>query len=87
MGFMVGAYYGGIPAASLAGKIGVGVTKAKRAAALAERMGMADRAAAIMQEAGDNVALANKMLKAEHLTDADRAARWLKATEKVTRTA
>lgn len=84
MGFMVGVYYGGIPAASLIGKIGTSVVKARRAAALMERAGMADRAAEIMQQAGKNTALAKKMLAAEKLTDADRAARWLKATDKVT---
>ena len=41
LGFMVGAYYGGIPGASLIGKAGTTGVKAARAAALAERAGAA----------------------------------------------
>ena len=41
LGFMVGAFYGGIPASSLIGKAGTAYVKSARAAALAERAGAA----------------------------------------------
>lgn len=70
-GFMVGAYYGGIPASSLIGRIGTRAVKAAREAQLARRAGMGARATDLeMRAAGDKELLA-RMLKEARLTDTD----------------
>lgn len=54
-GFMVGAFYGGIPASSLIGKIGTRAVKRARNAALAEGTGIAERFAGLTEGYADDV--------------------------------
>ena len=83
LGFMVGAFYGGIPASKAIGAIGVRSVKAARAASLAERQGMAARIGELTAEYGDDVVGLNKALSAEHLTEAERGKRILEGFDRV----
>lgn len=83
LGFMVGAFYGGIPASSLIGKAGTAAVKSARAASLAERAGMARRVRELTARYGDDVVGLNKALAAEHLTEAERGKRILEGFNKV----
>lgn len=77
-GFMVGAYYGGIPAASLLGKVGQTAAKTAKAAQEAKMAGMAARAARLEKEAAGDKELLTKLLGEARLTDSDfKAARTL----------
>lgn len=87
LGFMVGAFYGGIPASAAIGKIGLAATKSARAAAAAERAGMAARVADLTEEAGGDINKLNKLLSAEHLTEAERGKRILDGFDKIRNTA
>ena len=55
LGFMVGAFYGGIPAAWGIGKLGTAAVKSARAASLAERAGMAERVGQLTARYSDDV--------------------------------
>lgn len=70
-GFMVGAFYGGIPASSLIGKIGTRAVKAAREAQLARRAGMGAKAAALERQAEGDKEMLARMLKEARLTDTD----------------
>lgn len=83
LGFMVGAFYGGIPASALIGKIGTAAVKSARAASLAERAGMATRVAELTEEAGGDINKLNKLLSSEHLTEAERGKRILDGFDRV----
>lgn len=90
LGFMVGAYYGGLPVSKLAGKVGVNAVKGAREAALAERAGMAARASNIMKSveaeglsSAEYAAKTSRLLKEARLTSEDIAAQFTKASDKV----
>lgn len=70
-GFMVGAFYGGIPASSLIGKVGTRAVKAAREAQLARRAGMGAKAAALERQASGDKEMLARMLKEARLTDTD----------------
>ena len=55
LGFMVGAFYGGIPASKLIGTVGKAAVKSARAASLAERAGMASRVGELTAGYADDV--------------------------------
>lgn len=55
LGFMVGAFYGGMPAASLMGKAGTAAVRGARRAAQAEMGGIARRFGELTAEYGDDV--------------------------------
>lgn len=73
LGFMVGAFYGGIPLSKAIGSIGVDAVKAARATASAERVGMAKKIQEITEEAAKTGEDVGNLLKKAHLTDAERA--------------
>jgi len=77
-GFMVGAFYGGIPLASSLGKLGIRSVKAARNAAAAERLGMETRIAELTEKAAGDTNKLDELLKAEKLTDADKKERILR---------
>lgn len=54
-GFMVGAFYGGMPLAAGMGKIGTAFVKGVREAAVAEGMGMAERFGELTAKYGDDL--------------------------------
>lgn len=54
-GFMVGAFYGGLPASNLIGKVGTNAVKNARNAALARNMGNAKRLSELTAEYSDDV--------------------------------
>lgn len=83
LGFMVGAFYGGLPASTLIGKAGTTMVKSARAASLAERAGMARRVGELTAQYGDDIVGLNKALKAEHLTEAERGKRILEGFDKI----
>lgn len=83
LGFMVGAFYGGIPASKAIGAVGKNAVKRARNRAGAEWAGMARRTEELATQYGDDVAGLNKALKAEGLTDAEKAARFQKGLDNV----
>ena len=83
LGFMVGAFYGGIPVSKAVGAVGKAAVKGARAASLAERAGMAKRVGELAATYGDDIAGLNTALAAEHLTEAERAQRILAGFDKV----
>jgi len=83
LGFMVGAFYGGIPASTLIGKVGTAAVKGARAASLAERAGMAARVGELTAKYGDDVAGLERALAREGLTEAERGKRILEGFDKV----
>lgn len=83
MGFMVGAFYGGMPASKLIGGIGTRAVKRARNAALAERAGMARRVGELTTEYGDDVAGLERALAREGLTEAERGKRIREGFDKV----
>lgn len=82
-GFMIGAFYGGIPASSLIGKIGTQTVKTARAASLAEQAGMSARATEAARTFGKDIEGLNKWLKSNKLTDADKAARAVESMDRI----
>jgi len=74
LGFMVGAFYGGIPASSAIGKFGQAAVKGAREAQMATRQGMASRLWELRGQAartGDNL---DDLLTKAKLTEAERGA-------------
>lgn len=55
IGFMIGAYYGGVPVSKMVGGVGVKAAKAAHSAYEAEKIGMAARASKISSGFGDDV--------------------------------
>ena len=82
-GFMVGAFYGGMPAASLMGKMGIAAVKGARAASLAERAGMARRVGELTAKYGDDAVGLERALAREGLTEAERGKRILEGFDRV----
>jgi len=83
LGFMVGAFYGGIPASKLIGAVGKSAVKSARAASLAERAGMARRVGELTAEYGDDAIGLERALAREGLTEAERGKRILEGFDKV----
>ena len=83
LGFMVGAFYGGIPASKLIGAVGKFAVKSARAASLAERAGMARRVGELTAEYGDDAVGLERALAREGLTEAERGKRILEGFDKV----
>ena len=83
LGFMVGAFYGGIPASKALGALGVRGVKAARAASLAERQGMAARVGELTSQFGDDVVGLERALAREGLTEAERGKKILEGFNKV----
>lgn len=82
-GFMVGAFYGGIPAAAALGKAGTALVKSARTSALAKAAGEGQRVAEAAAKFGDDIAAYNKWLNLNKLTSADRAANYAKSLDKI----
>ena len=93
LGFMVGAFYGGIPASWAIGKVGTAAVKSARAASIAERTSMAKRARDIYREANkiDDIvkkdAFLTERLSAAGLTEAERGKKIAEGLDKVNRIA
>lgn len=86
-GFMIGAFYGGIPLSAGIGKLGVAAVKSARAASRTEQLGMAMKIKDLTAKAGGDVNKLNKMLQAEHLTEADKFKRMQDGLNRVTKMA
>lgn len=72
-GFMVGAFYGGIPLSYGAGKVGINLVKNAQKIGRAERYGMATRVRELERLAARDGLDINDLLKANKLTPAERA--------------
>lgn len=83
LGFMVGAFYGGIPASKLIGAVGKSAVRSARAASLAERAGMARRVGELTAQYGDDAIGLERALAREGLTEAERGKRILEGFDKV----
>ena len=83
LGFMVGAFYGGIPLSYGIGKIGTSMVKGARAASLAERAGMASRVGELTAQYGDDAVGLEKALAREGLTEAERGKKILEGFDKI----
>lgn len=83
LGFMVGAFYGGIPASKLIGAVGKSAVRSARAASLAERAGMARRVGELAARYGDDDIGLKIALTREGLTEAERGKRILEGFDKV----
>ena len=83
LGFMVGAYYGGIPIAKGIGKAGQWLVRTAREAQQAERLGMATALKDIRAAAGGDATKLEKMLEARHLTEAERGERLKQGLDRI----
>lgn len=83
LGFMVGAFYGGIPVSKAVGAIGKSAVRSARAASLAERAGMARRVGELTAQYGDDAIGLERALAREGLTEAERGKRILEGFDKV----
>lgn len=72
-GFMVGAFYGGIPLSYGAGKVGINLVKNAQKIGRAKRYGMATRVRELERLAARDGLDINDLLKANKLTPAERA--------------
>lgn len=80
-GFMVGAFYGGLPVSIGVGKLGQAAVKTARSAQRAKEMGMAVRASKVAEEAERLGINTEKALKAANLTEVERAAALRKSVD------
>ena len=87
LGFMVGAFYGGIPMAKGIGKIGTNAVKNARNEYQALRSGMAAGIRDARATAAGDVNEFNRLLSARHLTEAERGERLREGLEKINKIA
>lgn len=70
IGFMIGAYYGGLPFSKLVGKIGTGMVRSARSAAYAERMALGKSALSASEKAKKSAEIMDEVIKMAHTTRA-----------------
>lgn len=87
LGFMVGAFYGGIPMAKGIGKLGTTAVKNARNEYQALRSGMAAGIRDAKATAAGDVNEFNRLLEARHLTEAERGERLREGLEKINKIA